>query len=101
MPGARKNNTPPRPAQWVGGQRRKLIRRDRSNTGPPRSSTMPVLNPGSATASLVSSISSAGSTYMEDRLSEDNFDRHMQRTIQESEETDETMQFYPPAGAVK
>ncbi|KAF3033854.1 hypothetical protein E8E11_004263 [Didymella keratinophila] len=100
MPDAKKN-TPPCPAQWVGGQRRKLVRRNRSNAGPPRSSTMPVLNPGSATASLVSSISSAGSTYAKDRQSEDSFDRYMQSTIQESEETDDTMQFYPPAGAVK
>jgi hypothetical protein len=62
---------------------------------------MPVLNPGSAAASLVSSISSAGSAYVKDRQSGDSFDRHTHSTIQESEETDGTMQFYPPAGAVK
>lgn len=95
------NNTPPYPALWVGGQRRKLVRRNRLNAGPPRSSTMPVLNPGSATASLVSSISSAGSTFVNDRQSEDSFDRHMRSTIQESEESGDTMQFYPPAGGVK
>ncbi|KAF1932612.1 uncharacterized protein M421DRAFT_1233 [Didymella exigua CBS 183.55] len=100
MPGA-KNNKPPGPAQWVGGQRRKLVRRNRSNAGPPRSSTMPVLSLDSAAASLVSSISSAGSYYVKDRQSEDSFDRHMYNTVQELEEREETMQLYPPTGAVK
>ncbi|KAJ4994055.1 hypothetical protein SVAN01_00532 [Stagonosporopsis vannaccii] len=49
MSGAAKKTTP---AQWVGGQRRKLVRRNRSNAGPPRSSTLPVLTPSSAAASL-------------------------------------------------
>lgn len=62
---------------------------------------MPVLNPNLATASLVSSISSAGSTYANDAKSEDSFDQYMQDTLQESEVIDDTMQFYPPAGAVK
>lgn len=100
MPGTKKT-TPPCPAQWVGGQRRRLIRRNRSNAGPPRSSTMPMLSSDSAAASLVSSISSAGSNYVKDRQSEDSFDLHRHNTLQELEVPEDTMQFYPPSGAVK
>ena len=100
MPGTKKN-TPPCPAQWVGGQRRKLVRRNRANGGPPRSSTMPVLNPDSAAASLVSSVSTVGSGYVKERQSEDSYDQHQREKRQEPEGLEDKMQFYPPSGAVK
>lgn len=64
------------PAQKVAGQRRKFGRRDRPSAGPPRSNTMPALNPGSATASLVSSVSTVGTAYTQDRESEDSYHQH-------------------------
>lgn len=45
----RSNTGSKRPAQWVGGQRRRLVRK----SGLPRSNTAPVLNPQAATAGLI------------------------------------------------
>lgn len=100
MPGTKKN-TPACPAQWVGGQRRKLVRRKVANGGPPRSSTMPMLNTESAAASLVSSASSVGSDYITERQSEDSYDYHQRKKRQDLEGFEDKMQFYPPSGAVK
>ena len=97
MPGTNKNT----PAQWVGGQRRKLVRRNRSNAGPPRSSTMPVLNPGSAAASLVSSISSIGSDYVKERQSEDRFDQISVDSQTAQKDLEDSMQSLTPSGEVK
>ncbi|KAJ8112864.1 hypothetical protein OPT61_g4873 [Boeremia exigua] len=82
------------PAQWVGGQRRKLVRRNRVNPGPPRSSTMPILNPESATASLVSSINSLGNGYT-NRQSEDTHPLHQVQGQQESEDVEGKMSGAP------
>ena len=62
---------------------------------------MPVLNPDPAAASLVSNNSTADSNSVEDRQSTDSFDRYMNNTIQELERPKDTMQFYPPSGAVR
>jgi hypothetical protein len=62
---------------------------------------MPVLNPGSAAASLVNSISSVGSGYVKDRQSEDSYDRYQLDKAQQPEGLEDKMPFYPPSGAVK
>ncbi|XPS73541.1 hypothetical protein M3J09_005686 [Ascochyta lentis] len=95
MPG--KKNTP---AEWIGGRRRKLIRRNPTNGGPPRSSTLPVLNPGSAAASLVNSVSSVGSEHVKERQSEDSYDQQQRENRQKAEGVEGKMSFYPQSGAV-
>jgi hypothetical protein len=62
---------------------------------------MPVLNPGSAAASLVNSISSVGSGYVKDRQSEDSYDRYQLDKAQQPEGLEDKMPFYPPSDAVK
>lgn len=100
MPGTKKNH-PPCPAEWVGGRRRKLVRRNRTSGGPPRSSTMPALMAESATDSLVSSVSTVGSGYVRDRQSEDGHDQQQREMGQQPEGFEDKMHFYPPSGAVK
>lgn len=96
---------PPGPAQIVGGARHKLVRRNNRGKGanelPLRSNTMPVLNSGSAAASLVSSVSSVGSSYVKDKQTEDNHDQQQLEELPELEDLVDKMQFYPPSGAVK
>lgn len=60
-----------------------------------------MLNPGSAAASSVSNISTADPTSVEDRQSADSFDRYMNNTVQELEQSKDMIHFYPPSGAVK
>lgn len=60
-----------------------------------------MLNPGSAAASLVSSVSSVGSGYVKDRQSEDSYDQHPYEKRQQPKELQIKMQFYPLSGAVK
>lgn len=60
-----KKNTPASPAHWVAGQRRKLVRRNLSNPGQPRSKTMPVLNQSSAPAALIDSVNIREPEYTE------------------------------------
>lgn len=60
-----------------------------------------MLNPGSAAASLVSSVSSVGSGYVKDRQSEDSYDQNPYEKGQQPKELEDNMQFYPLSGAVK
>ncbi|UPX14509.1 uncharacterized protein EKO05_0004989 [Ascochyta rabiei] len=97
MPGTKKST----PAAWIGGRRRKLIRRNRTNEEPPRSSTMPVLNPESVAASLVNAVNSQGSTHVKERQSEDRYDQHRYEHRQGPERIESKMQSYLHSGAVK
>jgi hypothetical protein len=89
MPNAKKNN----PAVWIGGQRRKIARKPGTNTAVPRSSTMPAINPDSAAASLVSSVSGLGAGIPSDGLAVE--DRN--RTQYEEMDPED---YYPPPSRV-
>ncbi|KAH6616488.1 hypothetical protein C7974DRAFT_442220 [Boeremia exigua] len=86
-----KNNTPALPAQRVGGQRRKLVRRHRATSGPSQSGTMSLLNPGSAATSLESGVDSFTSGYEHDRQVDDTFDQYQDQNPEEPGASEDKM----------
>jgi hypothetical protein len=89
MPNAKKNN----PAVWIGGQRRKIARKPGTNTAVPRSSTMPAINPDSAAASLVSSVSGLGAGISSDGLAVEDRNRNQYEEMDPED-------YYPPPSRV-